>query len=212
MKTRILILLSLIAFSCSSGRKDAAPSTLTMSFLALFKPITSDTTSVLLQRDKQEKICGPFTGVLIDSVYWPLMDTVRSIRNSGEGHFYACYRFALNDTTCALVTREPSLYEESNIQLSVFDAKHARCLRRMQLADGLGDAGATFQKFSFIRFDKGVISISIRQIQTGPVDDTWQKFSEQDSTSNYLLLNNEFVLSNHLKNRDSTWIYIDSKP
>jgi hypothetical protein len=210
----LLLSIATLCASCSPGRRNFEPAAQTKAFLALFKPFPADTLTVMFEednRDKQGTIGGRFGGIQLDTLFLPMIDTALNPRISIGSHFFACYRFPLSDTTCGLILRAPSLYEESSIQLSVFDVKHAKCLHTIELADLLGDGGATFQKFSLIRFEKGVISVSIRQIETGPADDKWEKFSECDSTSNYMLLNNQFILSSRLKNRDSTWIYTDPK-
>jgi hypothetical protein len=217
MKVKSLFLSGFIVLcaSCSSEKRTAEPSVQTKSFLALFRPLPADTMTVMYEADNKDKngnLIGRFGGTKLDSLFFPMIDSNKIARIEKGSLFFACYRFPLSDTTCGLILRVPSMYEESSIQLSVFDVKHAKCLHALELADQWRDAGSTYQKFSFIRFEKGVISVSVRKIQTNPVDENWEKFSETDSTSNYLLLNNQFILSSRSKDKDSSWIYTGPKP
>lgn len=74
---------------------------------------------------------------------------IQSYKN-GLSNIYAIGKFKISDKYIALIIRQYSQYEESLIQLLLWDVQDKKILRGIDLADSFGDAGWYFIKESWI--------------------------------------------------------------
>lgn len=142
----VLFTFLITILSCSNTNNSEATTTLESKYVRLtskYKDITFDSLEVYTTWDlDNEKF--KYKGVSLDSIevtYLPY-----NIKQWGVEHsFYACYKFKMNSTITALITRVPSYYSSSAIKLFVYDTQKDSIVKTLDLADSWGDAGDAFQ-------------------------------------------------------------------
>jgi len=68
----------------------------------------------------------------------------------GLSHIYAIGKFEINSEYCGLIIRQYSQYDESLVQLLLWDKKQNKILKGIDLADSFGDEGWFFDTESWI--------------------------------------------------------------
>ncbi|MFT6503749.1 MAG: hypothetical protein ACJASQ_003887 [Crocinitomicaceae bacterium] len=64
--------------------------------------------------------------------------------------YSACYKFKIDEFKMGLIIRAPGEYEQTSIQLALFDLKKDRVIDIVYLADVFGDAGETLNYSSYL--------------------------------------------------------------
>lgn len=126
-------------------------------FLDLFKTVNPNGLHIYPPTwDKNGKLNKmPFEGVIIDAKKYPYMDdsnifTTIEACKQGLYNIYAVGKFEISDKFLGLIFRERSQYDESLIQLTIWDKKSRKIVGNLELADSFGDAGWYFDKESWI--------------------------------------------------------------
>jgi len=91
----------------------------------------------------------------------------------GRSHIYAIGKFDINNEYYGLIIRQYSQYDESLIQLLLWDKKHNQILKGIDLADSFGDEGWVFDTESWISEYKinSTLKIVTRRKDSEFVDD-----------------------------------------
>ena len=196
-----LLLLSLVSvFSCShdSNQNVIKNESKFSSLLTKYKDISFDTLKVF-SSDNTELDTYKFKGVQLDSVDVLLLfpESIANLYGPGEV-FAACFKFFLDSSRIALLTRFPSIYQSSSLQLFIFDRNSDSITNIIELAEMVGDAGDLYTKNSWVyKTIKGETQIFawIQESHDNSVE------SEYDTTID--VTNNYYLLS-ILKNRVDT--------
>jgi len=69
----------------------------------------------------------------------------------GNSHIYSIGKFEINDEYLGLIVRQQSQYNESLLQLLLWDKKQNKIVKGLDLADSFGDEGWYFDTESWIR-------------------------------------------------------------
>jgi hypothetical protein len=101
-----------------------------------YKPILFDTLDVYTSTE-EESNSFKFKGIKLDSLNAHYLNDQTFWM---EGVF-ACYRFSINDTLVALITRVPSYYVSSAVSIFIFNSRADSVIGSQKLADVFGDAG-----------------------------------------------------------------------
>ena len=196
-----LLLLSLVSvFSCShdSNQNVIKNESKFSSLLTKYKDISFDTLKVF-SSDNTELDTYKFKGVQLDSVDVLLLfpESIANLYGPGEV-FAACFKFFLDSSRIELLTRVPSIYQSSSLQLFIFDRNSDSITNIIELAEMVGDAGDLYTKNSWVyKTIKGETQIFawIQESHDNSVE------SEYDTTID--VTNNYYLLS-ILKNRVDT--------
>ena len=126
-------------------------------FLSLFKTI--DPNGLHIYPPSWDKngilIKFPFEGKAIDVFKSPYVDNKKLFINiqackEGKSNIYAIGKFDININYYGLIIRQYSQYDESLIQLYLWDKKQNKIINGLDLADSFGDAGWIFDVESWI--------------------------------------------------------------
>jgi len=171
-------------------------------FLSLFKEIKPkglhmyppkwDSLGILIQT--------PFEGTRVDANNFAFLDekvffNLKACRE-GQSNIFAIGKFEISDKYIGLITRQESQYDESLIQLMLWEKQANKIIRTFELADSFGDEGWHFDKESWIKefsFNKN-LEIVTRRKDCSPNDD-FTKFSYTDSLEIYQLDEQQFIKS-----------------
>jgi hypothetical protein len=69
-------------------------------------------------------------------------------------NFYGIYRFKIDNKNYGFLTRTPSLYESSKVELWIYNLMQDTITNKIEVAEHLGDAGASEVIKSLLFFDK----------------------------------------------------------
>lgn len=179
MKRLILMTFSGLIFimtSCTSNSNMQPSKTKTnLDLLALFEDINGDNLHVWAKSDKTNG--DKFQGKQIDTIYFPLfgnyMDSYKqyytdpktNITKYSGYYLFASYKFTIDNSFTGLILRVPSQYEESAIDLWIYDIKNDKLIKSVELADGFGDENWYFNKESWIRKTNDGLIIINRKIE-----------------------------------------------
>jgi hypothetical protein len=124
-------------------------------FLKLFKDLDPINLHVYFERDKKTVISCQ--GVPIDlNKFSYLNDSTIffSIKPAQKGlcHIFAVGKFKISEKYSGLILRQWSQYEESLVELVLWDNQEQKILKGIELADSFGDAGWIFDKESWITY------------------------------------------------------------
>lgn len=170
MKIKILFSLTLILlmFSCIDKKTQKNNSNKTDSirilqteeaneFVNLFKPINPKGLHIYPPKwDMNGKVINtPFEGVVIDVNKYRFTNDSKIFANidackEGSSNIYAIGRFDIDAKYIGLIIRQYSQYDESAIQLVLWDKEQNKITKGIDLADSFGDEGWYFDKESWI--------------------------------------------------------------
>ena len=163
----ILLVLIIILFSCANNSNNnkqensindsASKIDNSSEFLNLFKTINPQGLHIYtIVRDKNGNIIkSPFIGQKIDVNKFHYTDdslifiNIRACREN-TSNIFAVYKFDINQTFTGLITRQFSQYDETLIQLLLWDKNTKVVKPGIDLADAFGDEGWFFDKESWI--------------------------------------------------------------
>lgn len=120
--------------------------------LSKFKEITIDTLRIYSPPESKGK---EFNGVVLDSADAILFPTEIAEQHFGDPPgLFAIYRFTIDSNRLGLIARTPSVYSASSIKIFFFDIAKDSITSYVELAESLGDAGAYWEKESWLFNDK----------------------------------------------------------
>lgn len=203
MKYLLIIIVLLGMVSCNNHKEnnnktdlEKSDSLLTeltdnsIEFLNQFKNIEPKNLHVYtIERDKKgEIISSPFIGLSIDIKKFSFVNDENIFFNiqackEGNSNIYAIGKFEINDNFIGLIMRQYSQYDETIIQLMLWDKIKKKIVFAFDLADSFGDEGWYFDKESWIKefeFNKKLI-IVCRQKDCNPEDEEFTSFAYTDS-------------------------------
>ncbi|KAA2245087.1 hypothetical protein F0L74_03760 [Chitinophaga agrisoli] len=159
--TCLLIPAILLGFSChptgdaaNTGNIAAADSAAVTDayqpLLSRYRDVSFDTLPVF-PADTPDDTTYQFHGHLLDSTAVQLL--VKDV--GGETHtrhdgFFACYKFSMDSGRIGLITRVPSEYLSSSIQLFILDPRQQKITDHVELAEDFGDAGDAMTKTAWL--------------------------------------------------------------
>lgn len=199
MRNTLLILSLVSFFSCSQDNNQDAIQTKNRfsSLLNKYKDISFDTLKVF-SSDNTEIDTYQYKGVQLDSVDVLLFPkSIANLYGSGEV-FAACFKFFLDSSSIALITRVPSTYQSSSLQLLIFDRNSDSITNIIELAEMVGDAGDLYTQNSWVyKTIKGETQIF------GWIQESHDNSVENENDTTIDVTNNYYLLS-ILKNRVDT--------
>jgi len=174
----------------------------TAEFLAEFKTIESTELHVYSRENDKNGNPNktPFKGKIIDVNNYKLFDDKTlfeylDLYKDGSYHLYAVAKFEINDNYTALIIRQYSEYDESLLQLVLWDKKEEKIKKGVDLSDSWGDADFRFTKESWIYRQNNNQEIKIiTRKKEGHSTDEFNKEETTDSLKTYLFVGNEFTV------------------
>lgn len=187
-----LLILSLISFlSCSQNSNQGAvkKESKFSSLLTKYKDISFDTLKVF-SSDNTEIDTYQYKGGQLDSIDVLLFpESIANLYGPGEV-FAACFKFSLDSSKIALITRVPSSYQSSSLQLLIFDRNTDSITKIIELAELVGDAGDVYSKNSWVyKTTKGEINIF------GRTQESHDNSVENENDTTIEVINNYYLLS-----------------
>ncbi|MCX6230104.1 MAG: hypothetical protein NTZ33_01050 [Bacteroidetes bacterium] len=182
-------------------------------FLNLFRDIKPQKLHIYpLTRDENGDIKGyPFEGIRIDVNKFKYMDDENLFNNiqaykDSSGNAYAIGKFEIDSNYIGLLFRVRSQYDETLIQLFLWDKKNKKIINGIDLADSFGDEGWYFNLESWIieYKENGILKIVTRRKDSDlQEDETTAKIS--DTLKLYTFKKDKFQLK--LRNLSDTTSY-----
>ena len=174
----------------------------TAEFLAEFKTIESTELHVYSRDNDKDGNPNntPFKGKILDVNNYQLFDDKTlfeylDLYKDGLNHLYAVGKFEINENYTALIIRQYSEYDESLLQLVLWDKKKKKIVKGVDLSDSWGDVDFRFTKESWIyrQINSQEIKIITRK-KEGQLTDEFKKEETTDSLMTYLFNGKEFTL------------------
>jgi len=207
-----LFLIAFFATSCNVKRQHNQESTTTKldnvastentdEFLNLFKAIDPRGLHVYPPTWNKNGILNstPFEGVIIDVHKYPYTDNkdifinIRACKN-GMSHIYAVAKFDIDTKYTGLIVRQHSQYDESLIQLLLWDKNHKKIVQGIELADSFGDEGWYFDMESWItEFKADSILKVVTRRKDSEFDEDFKNKTYKDSLKVNILKNGKFL-------------------
>lgn len=206
MKTLQLLTIILFALASCTNKQSkskalAAEKDSANIFLNTFQDISVDTLHVYSQFgvNKETK----FQGKKIDKSFYHYFAFDKSLTyelkddNGPKDNIYSCYKLKLSDSKTGLVVRTPSKYDETAIDLFVWDNATKRIESKETLSDSFGDEGCFFAQDAWITdMNKdGKLDIVKRKKDHSVDLDNPTTVSNTDSIAVFLLKDNKFQKS-----------------
>jgi hypothetical protein len=160
------------------------------SFLELFKKTDINGLQVYSLCDKPNG--KKFQGVEIDSAYYPLLGDYMK-KQSNYLKLFAVSKFIINDNFFGLILRVPSQYDESALDLWLYDSKNKRLFHSIELADGFGDENWYFNKDSWFVSNSTSFDIISRKIEHEINEETMVDSIISDKIDYYSFNTNRFI-------------------
>ena len=155
-----------------------------------FLDIPADTIHVFFD-SKDQPIKEPFTGRLMDTSFFKLLNGANLLRpfDPESDRLFSCFRFAMGHDRTGFLVRVPSQYEESAVDLFVWNNVDNRFESRHELSDGFGDEGWHFNQESWILDlnHDGTLDIVTRKIEVD-AEDSSAKGNRTNSRTDSLFL------------------------
>ena len=160
----------------------------------------------------------PFKGVHINVAKFPCIQNEEILINvegykKGIYNIYAICKFEINNTYLGLILRQYSQYDESLVELLLWNKKERMIETGIELADSFGDAGWYFDLESWItkfEYNKELEIVSRRKDFIPKDDDYSSDEYKNDITTDTLkisrLINSKFITK--LENQKDTIKYI----
>ena len=112
----------------------------------------------------------------------------------GLSHIYAIGKFEINSEYWGLIVRQYSQYDESLVQLLLWDKKQNKILKGIDLADSFGDEGWFFDTESWIREYKTNSTLKIvTRRKDSEFDEDFKNRTFTDSLKTNVFTNGRFV-------------------
>jgi len=159
---KLSLLLIPFSFACSNNPKNVSNPPLETaqynidSFLAKFKPLSTDTLKVYSAEDV-ENDTFKFKGQSLSHHDWQFIKSIygkfANEYDSSDAllsQFFACYKFDINHQNIALIIRTPGEYVSSKIDLFMYNKLTKTVVHQLELAENWGDAGDIFESCSFL--------------------------------------------------------------
>lgn len=223
MKKVTIIILTLVLLSCTKKstenqekvinpykrieqKTQDSPKTNTAEFLAEFKTIESTELHIYSRgNDKNgDPNKTPFKGRIIDVNKYKLFDDKTlfeylDLYKDGSYHLYAIGKFEINENYTALIIRQYSEYDESLLQLVLWDKKKEEIKNGVDLSDSWGDVDFRFIKESWIyrQSNEPKIKIIARK-KEGQLTDEFEKEETTDSLKTYIFDGKEFSVEKNV--------------
>ncbi|WP_295767873.1 hypothetical protein [uncultured Mucilaginibacter sp.] len=161
MKYLIPVLLAVLLISCNRPLPKAervipqtipAPKVVSPSYAKLinvYVPLKLDTLEVFSFHNL-DSIDYKYKGTQLDSA------NAKVLGGNWQNieYYYANFKFDIDEHKVGLITRVPSMYESSSITLFIYDKNKQTITGHFELAQSWGDAGAVFEKRSWLFRDK----------------------------------------------------------
>jgi hypothetical protein len=161
------LIILLIFCSCQNQDKKSPNKDNSVEFLALFNDINPSGLHIYPLNNKVDG--QKFKGKPIDVKKYNQVNNEKIFTNinaarEGNSNIYAICKFEINDKLLGLLIRQWSQYEESSIELVLWD-KDTKCIiNSLPLADSFGDEGWYFDKESWITdFKNGQLTFLTRK-------------------------------------------------
>jgi hypothetical protein len=219
MKKITVIILTLVLLSCTKKstenqekvinpnkgieqKAQDSPKRNTSEFLAEFKTIESTELHVYSRENDKNRDPNktPFKGNIIHVNNYKLFEDNTLFENldlykDGSYHLYAVGKFEINENYTALIIRQYSEYDESLLQLVLWDKKKEEIKKGIDLSDSWGDADFRFIKESWIyrQSNEPKIKIITRK-KVGQLTDEFEKEETTDSLKTYIFEGKQFTL------------------
>lgn len=185
MKRHYLLLLTatLLTLTDCSNRKTNSQSDNSNAFLSLFQDISADNLHLYSPCDREDG--KKYEGKQIDSTfhkYFAFDKRLVSYFDKKVGNVFSCYKFKLSNTKTGLIIRVPSQYSETEVDLCIWDNQTNKIIKRIELADAIGDGMWYFVKDAWlVDINKdGHLDIVTRKMEWWEED---EEETELDSTS-----------------------------
>ncbi|MCD6011260.1 MAG: hypothetical protein K0Q79_1122 [Flavipsychrobacter sp.] len=164
MRKLFYLVLFLLFFSCDQEEKSQSnllrKGSKYSRLLSKFKEITIDTLKIY---SPPESKGVEFNGTELDSADAVLFPTEIAEQHFGDPPgLFAIYRFIIDGNKLGLIARTPSVYSASSIKLFFFDIAIDSFTSYIELAESLGDAGAYWEKESWLFKDNSNLRAFVR--------------------------------------------------
>ena len=141
----------------------------------------------------------PFEGTPINVDKFAYVDNEEIFLNlpackEGNSHINAIGKFEINNEYFGLIVRQQSQYDESLVQLLLWDKKQNKIVKGIDLADSFGDEGWSFDTESWIREYKinSTLKIVTRR-KDSEFDEEFINKTYTDSLKTNVFTNGKFV-------------------
>jgi hypothetical protein len=141
----------------------------------------------------------PFEGTPINVDKFSYVDNEEIFINlpaykEGLSHIYAIGKFEINSEYWGLIVRQYSQYDESLVQLLLWDKKQNKILKGIDLADSFGDEGWFFDAESWIREYKTNSTLKIvTRRKDSEFDEDFKNRTFTDSLKTNVFTDGKFV-------------------
>jgi len=141
----------------------------------------------------------PFEGTPINADKFSYVDNEEIFLNlpackEGNSHIYAVGKFEINNEYLGLIVRQQSQYDESLVQLLLWDKKQNKIVKGIDLADSFGDEGWYFDTESWIREYKTNSTLKIvTRRKDSEFDEEFKNKTYTDSLKTNVFTNGKFV-------------------
>jgi len=183
---KLALLLVLFSNSLTAQESDEA-----REFLALFPKLMDARIHVFTPPPAMEHRITQFSGVQIDRRFYNFL-VFEGIQNPFQMdpayHYFACYQIRITDDKTGLIIRRPSQYDETAIDLYLWDLKLNRVTGIFNLTDAFGDEGWHFTRDAWIEDLNGdkIPDIITRRKDFSRNLEVPDQISRADSVSVYL--------------------------
>jgi len=141
----------------------------------------------------------PFEGTPINVDKFSYVDNEEIFLNlqackEGNSHIYAVGKFEINNDYLGLIVRQQSQYDESLVQLLLWDKKQNKIVKGIDLADSFGDEGWYFDTESWIREYKTNSTLKIvTRRKDSEFDEEFKNKTYIDSLKTNVFTNGKFI-------------------
>ena len=141
----------------------------------------------------------PFEGTPINVDKFSYVDNEEIFLNlqackEGNSYIYAVGKFEINNDYLGLIVRQQSQYDESLVQLLLWDKKQNKIVKGIDLADSFGDEGWYFDTESWIREYKTNSTLKIvTRRKDSEFDEEFKNKTYIDSLKTNVFTNGKFI-------------------
>lgn len=210
----LLLIFTFALFSCNDKKRHNTDSTPTKpdsfvqidkasNFLNLFKTINPKGLHIYPPswNKNGELNKTPFEGVIIDVYKYPYTDNNSIFINiqackDGNSHIYAIGKFEIDNEFIGLIIRQQSQYDESLIQLLLWNKKQNKIAKGIDLADSFGDEGWFFDTESWISeyIPNSTLKIVTRR-KDSEFDEAFKNITYKDSLKTNIFTGGKFKIT-----------------